>query len=54
MAQVGAELRDGLRLATRHRALRALMIFALVTSVGEGASASAPSQGEPALATADG
>ena len=36
MAQVGAELRDGLRLATRHRVLRALMIFALVTSVGEG------------------
>jgi predicted MFS family arabinose efflux permease len=36
LAQVGAELRDGLRLATRHRALRALMIFALVTSVGEG------------------
>jgi predicted MFS family arabinose efflux permease len=37
MAQVGAELHDGLRLATRHRVLRALMIFALVTSVGEGA-----------------
>src|SRR5580704_8694699 len=37
LAQVGAELRDGLRLATRHRVLRALMIFALVTSVGEGA-----------------
>ena len=36
LAQVGAELRDGLRLATRHRTLRALMIFALVTSVGEG------------------
>jgi len=36
LAQVGAELRDGLRLATRHRVLRALMIFALVTSVGEG------------------
>src|SRR4029078_2995742 len=36
LAQVGAELRDGLRLATRPRALRALMIFALVTSVGEG------------------
>jgi Na+/melibiose symporter-like transporter len=33
---VGTELRDGLRLATRHRMLRALMIFALVTSVGEG------------------
>jgi len=36
LAQVGAELRNGLRLATRHRVLRALMIFALVTSVGEG------------------
>jgi Na+/melibiose symporter-like transporter len=36
LTQVGAELRDGLRLATRHRVLRALMIFALVTSVGEG------------------
>jgi len=36
LAQVSAELRDGLRLATRHRVLRALMIFALVTSVGEG------------------
>jgi len=36
LAQVGAELRDGLRLATRHRVLRALMVFALVTSVGEG------------------
>jgi MFS family permease len=29
-------LRAGLRLATRHRVLRALMVFALVTSVGEG------------------
>jgi MFS family permease len=36
LAQVGAELRDGLRRATRHRVLRALMIFALITSVGEG------------------
>jgi Na+/melibiose symporter-like transporter len=36
LAQIGTELRDGLRLATRHRVLRALMIFALVTSVGEG------------------
>ncbi len=36
LAQVGAELRDGLRLATRNRVLRALMVFALVTSVGEG------------------
>jgi MFS family permease len=36
LAQVGAELRDGLRLATRHQVLRLLMIFALVTSVGEG------------------
>ena len=36
LAQVGTELRAGLRLATRHRVLRALMIFALVTSVGEG------------------
>ncbi len=36
LAQVGAELTDGLRLSTRQRVLRALMIFALVTSVGEG------------------
>jgi Na+/melibiose symporter-like transporter len=36
LAQVGADLRDGLQLATRHRTLRLLMIFALVTSVGEG------------------
>jgi Na+/melibiose symporter-like transporter len=36
LAQVRAELRDGLRLAARHRVLRALMVFALVTSVGEG------------------
>ncbi|HET9972935.1 MAG TPA: MFS transporter [Streptosporangiaceae bacterium] len=36
LAAVGADLRDGLRLATRHRTLRLLMIFALVTSVGEG------------------
>ena len=36
IARVGDELRDGLRLTTRHKVLRALMIFALVTSVGEG------------------
>ena len=36
LAQVGAELRVGLRLATRHQVLRALMVFALVASVGEG------------------
>jgi Na+/melibiose symporter-like transporter len=36
LAQVGADLRGGLRLATQHRTLRLLMIFALVTSVGEG------------------
>ena len=36
LAQVGAELRDGPRQATRHKVLRALMFFALVTSVGEG------------------
>jgi Na+/melibiose symporter-like transporter len=36
IAVVGNELRDGLRLTARHRVLRALMIFALVTSVGEG------------------
>jgi Na+/melibiose symporter-like transporter len=36
LAQVGDEMRDGLRLSARHRVLRALMVFALVTSVGEG------------------
>jgi Na+/melibiose symporter-like transporter len=36
IALIGDELRDGLRLTARHRVLRALMIFALVTSVGEG------------------
>jgi len=36
IALIGNELRDGLRLTARHRVLRALMIFALVTSVGEG------------------
>jgi predicted MFS family arabinose efflux permease len=36
LAAVGADLRAGLQLATRHRTLRLLMIFALVTSVGEG------------------
>jgi predicted MFS family arabinose efflux permease len=35
-ALIGDELRDGLRLTARHRVLRALMVFALVTSVGEG------------------
>ena len=34
--RIGAELRAGLGLSVRHRVLRALMIFALVTSVGEG------------------
>lgn len=36
LAAVAADLRDGLRLAARHRTLRLLMIFALVTSAGEG------------------
>jgi Na+/melibiose symporter-like transporter len=36
LARVGAELRDGLQMSARHAVLRALMIFALVTSVGEG------------------
>jgi Na+/melibiose symporter-like transporter len=36
LTRVRAELGDGLRLAARNRTLRALMIFALVTSVGEG------------------
>jgi Na+/melibiose symporter-like transporter len=36
IADIGDELRDGLRLSARHRVLRTLMIFALVTSVGEG------------------
>jgi Na+/melibiose symporter-like transporter len=36
IARIGDELRDGLRLSIRHKVLRALMIFALVTSVGEG------------------
>jgi Na+/melibiose symporter-like transporter len=36
IAEIGGELRDGLRLSARHRVLRTLMIFALVTSVGEG------------------
>ena len=36
IAGIGEELRDGLRVSARHRVLRALMIFALVTSVGEG------------------
>jgi Na+/melibiose symporter-like transporter len=36
IAGIRDELRDGLRVCARHRVLRALMIFALVTSVGEG------------------
>jgi Na+/melibiose symporter-like transporter len=36
LRRIGAELRAGLGLSVRHRVLRALMIFALVTSVGEG------------------
>jgi len=36
LRQVRQELADGLRLSVRHPVLRALMIFALVTSVGEG------------------
>jgi Na+/melibiose symporter-like transporter len=36
LSLLGTELRDGLRLTVRHRVLRALMIFALVTSIGEG------------------
>ena len=36
LAAIGADLHDGLRLAARHRTLRLLMTFALVTSVGEG------------------
>jgi predicted MFS family arabinose efflux permease len=36
LAAIGRELGDGLRLATRDRLLRALMIFGLVTGVGEG------------------
>ena len=36
LGQVGTDLRDGLRLAVQHRTLRLLMIFALITSTGEG------------------
>jgi len=36
LRRIGAELRAGLGLSARNRVLRALMIFALVTSVGEG------------------
>ena len=36
IAGIGNELRDGVRLSVRHRVLRTLMIFALVTSAGEG------------------
>jgi len=36
IAAVTRDLRNGLRLSARHRLLRALMIFGLITSVGEG------------------
>jgi predicted MFS family arabinose efflux permease len=36
LAAVTSDLRAGLRIAARHRMLRALMIFGLITSVGEG------------------
>jgi len=36
LATVAADLRGGLLLAARHRLLRALIIFGLITSVGEG------------------
>ena len=36
LARTGAEMREGVRLSARNRVLRALMVFALVTSVGEG------------------
>jgi predicted MFS family arabinose efflux permease len=36
LAVIGDELREGLRLLTRDRMLRGLLIFGLVTSVGEG------------------
>jgi Na+/melibiose symporter-like transporter len=36
LGRIGAELRAGLGVSVGHRVLRALMIFALVTSVGEG------------------
>lgn len=36
LAAIGRDLGDGLRLAARDRLLRALMIFGLVTGVGEG------------------
>jgi Na+/melibiose symporter-like transporter len=36
LRRIGVELRAGLGLSVRHRVLRALVIFALVTSVGEG------------------
>jgi len=36
LAVIGGDLREGLRLVKRDRMLRALLIFALVTSVGEG------------------
>jgi Na+/melibiose symporter-like transporter len=34
--RIAAELRDGLRITARHRMLRILLLFVLVTSVGEG------------------
>src|SRR5487761_1460424 len=36
LGAMGRELRDGVRLSVRHRFLRALMLFVLITSVGEG------------------
>lgn len=36
LAAMGHELRDGVALTVRHRFLRALMMFVLVTSVGQG------------------
>lgn len=36
IAAVRAELRDGLRWSVRHRVVRALTVFVLVTSIGEG------------------
>lgn len=36
LATIGRDLSDGLRLAGRHKLLRALMIFGLITGMGEG------------------
>jgi Na+/melibiose symporter-like transporter len=36
LARIAGELSDGLRLAVRHRVIRALMIFVLITSIGQG------------------